>query len=161
MAIGDSLVTADALSNRPPATDFATVDVRGEFVVLDFDDSTEQQAQFQAIVPSHYGDGEIEAVLTWTSTSATSGNCKFQVELLHFSAGDNLDAPPAASGSSEATVAAPSADGDLAVVILDSIAVAGLTSGDILQVIVTRQAADAADTLVGDVELVSLELREA
>ena len=161
MASGDSLMTADALCNRPPAADFATVDVRGDLVVLDFDDSTEEQAQFQAVVPSHFGGGEIEPVLTWTTTSAATGNCQFEVELVHLAAGDNLDAPPAASGSSQVTSGAPSTTGDLVVAVGGSIEVAGLAAGDLLLVRVNRLAADAADTLVGDVEFVSLELREA
>lgn len=161
MASGDSLMTADALSNRPPSADFATVDMRGDFVVLDFDDSTEEQAQFQAVVPSHFAGGEIEALLTWTTSSAVTGNCKFEVELVHFAVGDNLDSPPAASGSSQVTTAAPATSGDIVVAVSDSIAVTGLAAGDVLQVLVNRQAADVADTLVGDVELISLELREA
>lgn len=161
MAIGDSLLAADALSNRPPAADFATVDVRGDFVVLDFDDSTAEQAQFHAVVPSHFGGGEIEPVLSWTTSSAVTGNCKFQVELIHLTAGDNLDSLPAASGSSTVTAAAPSASGDVVVTACDSIEVPGLAAGDILQVLLSRQSAEAADTVVGDVELISLELREA
>ena len=161
MAIGDSLMTADALSNRPPAADYATVDVRGDFVVLDFDDSTAEQAQFHAVVPSHFGGGDVEAVLTWTTTSAVIGNCKFQVELVHLASGDNLDSLPAASGSSEVTAAAPATSGDLVVSVCSAIVVKGLVAGDLLQVLVSRQSAEAADTLVGDVELVSLELREA
>jgi hypothetical protein len=58
-------------------------------------------------------------------------------------------------------VSAPSTSGNLAVDSTDAIALGGLTPGDTLRVLVTRLATDAADTMTGDLELVSLELREA
>ncbi len=161
MASGDSLFTLDPLSNRPPASDFATVDVRGDFVVLDFDDAVDEQAQFQTLVPSHYQGGSLIAIVTWTSSSAVTGNAKLRVELVRLAAGANLDVPPAPSGSADLVVGAPVASGDLVVSTTASMAVSGLASGDILQVLVTRLATDAVDTMVGDIELIALELREA
>ena len=160
MASGDSLLALDPLSNRPPAANFATVDLRGEFVVLDFDDTTNEQAQFHAIVPSHYSGGDLKAVLTWTSSTAISGSAKLKCELTRLSAGVNLDALPAPDGSDEVTVAAPTTSGDLVVDVTGPITVSGLTSGETLLVVITRLSTDAGDTLVGDVELISIELRE-
>ena len=79
MASGDSLLVFDPLSNRPPTADYATVDLRNGFVVLDFDDTTDEAAVFHAVVPSHYGGGNLVAVLNWTSTTATTGNTKLRV----------------------------------------------------------------------------------
>jgi len=126
MAAGDSLIAVDALSNRPPSADYATVGVRGDFVVLAFDDTTNEQAQFQAVVPSHFGGGALEVELTWTSATATSGSCKLRAELTRVTAGSNLDALPAASGSANVTVGAPSTNGDLVQCSLGPISVAGL-----------------------------------
>jgi hypothetical protein len=161
MASSETLLVFDPLSNRPPATDFASVDLRGEFVVLDFDAATNEVAQFHAIVPSHYSGGDLTAVLTWASSTATSGNARLKVELTRLGTGVNLDALPAPDGSAELAVSAPSTSGDLAVDSADPVAVSGLTPGDTLRVAVTRLATDAADTMAGDLELVSLELREA
>jgi hypothetical protein len=160
MATGDSLLVLDPLSNRPPAANFASVDLRGEFVVLDFDDTTNEQAQFYAIVPSHYRGGDLEAMLTWTSSSATSGDAKFKCELTRLEAGTNLDALPSPDGSDEVTLAAPTTSGDLVVDLTDPITVSGLTSGETLRVQVTRLATDVGDTLVGDVEIAAIELKE-
>ncbi len=160
MASGETLLTFDPLSNRPPATAFATVDLRGEFVVLDFDAATDEKAHFHAVVPSHYRGGSLVAMLIWTSTTATSGSAKLRVELTRLGAGVNLDALPAPGGSNDLVVSAPSTSGDLVVDSTDSIALNGLTPGDTLRVLITRLATDAADTMAGDLELVSLELRE-
>ena len=161
MASGDSLVALGPLSNRPPDSDFATMDVRGEFLVLDFDDAVDEQAQFQAIVPSHFSGGQIQLVLVWTSTSATTGNCRFRAELARITSGSNLDASPAVGGAGETTVIAPATSGDLVRSTLGPISMPGLFAGDMLAVYVTRLATDFADTLAGDVELVAVELREA
>lgn len=161
MASGDSLLVFDPLSNRPPATDFATVDLRGEFVVLDFDDTSNEQAQFHAIVPSHYSGGDLKAVVTWTSSAATSGSANLKCELTRLGAGANLDALPSPDGTEELTIAAPSASGDLLIETTGPVAVSGLVSGETLRVSITRLASDVADTLVGDVELISIEMREA
>jgi len=160
MATGDSLLILDPLSNRPPTANFATVDLRGLFVVLDFDDTTDEVAQFHSIVPSHYSGGDLIAIFTWTTTTATSGSAKIKCEITRLAAGENLDAVPGPDGSEEVTIAAPTTSGDLVVDETDPITVGNLGSGETLLVSVTRLATDAGDTLVGDVELVSLELRE-
>lgn len=161
MAAGDSLFALDALSNRPPTSDFAAIRVRGEFVVLAFDDTTNEQAQFHAIVPSHYRGGPLTVNLCWTSATATSGVCKLRVELTRVTTGSNLDALPASAGSANATASAPATSGDLVETSLGAIAVPGLASGDMLVLDLIRLADDVADTVVGDVELVSVEMREA
>ena len=161
MASGETLLTFDLLSNRPPTTAFATVDLRGAFVVLDFDASTNERAQFHATVPSHYSGGDLTAVLTWTSSTATSGSAKLRVELTRLNAGINLDVLPSPGGSVDLVVSAPSTNGNLVVDLADPITVGGLTPGDTLQVLVSRLATDAADTMAGDLELVALELHEA
>jgi hypothetical protein len=161
MASGDSLLSFDPLANRPPTTTFASVDLRGEFVVLDFDDSTSEQATFHAILPSHYSGGDLIAVLTWTSSSATSGNAKLRLELTRLASGVNLDALPTPDGSIDLVVPAPSTSGDLVVSQSGLVTVSGLMPGETLRVLVRRLAADASDTMTGDLELVSLELREA
>jgi hypothetical protein len=160
MANGDTLLVFDALANSAPASDFATLDVRGDFLVLDFDPTASEQAQFVASVPSHYKGGNLEVRITGTSTSATTGNAKLQIELTRIAAGDNLDALPAADASGELIVAAPATSGVLQTGDFDPLAVADLVPGDLLRVQITRLAVDVEDTMTGDWELVALELRE-
>lgn len=161
MASGDSLLALDALSNRPPETDFAALQVRGGFVILQFDDSVDEGAQFHAAVPSHYDGGDLEGLITWTSASATSGSCKLRVELTRVTAGSNLDSLPAVGGSAEITESSPTTSGELVQSSFGPVSVSGLSSGDLLVVGVTRLATDVADTLTGDVELLAVEIREA
>ncbi|MDZ4659295.1 MAG: hypothetical protein SH868_17110 [Bythopirellula sp.] len=160
MAIGDTLLIFDPLAAHPPATNFATLDLRGDFVVLDFDASTNESAQFHAVVPSHYKGGELRVTLTGTSSTATSGAAKLRVELTRIAAGDNLDSLPSADASADLTVACPATSGLLVVSELSLLSVADLVAGDILRVQVTRLATDAADIMTGDWELVAVVVKE-
>lgn len=161
MATDDTLLIFDPLADHPPATNYATLDLRGDFVVLDFDASTNEQAQFHAVVPSHYKGAALRVLLTGTSSTATSGAAKLRVELTRIAAGDNLDSLPAPDASADITVACPATSGLLVVSELSLLTVADLTAGEILRVQVTRLATDAADTIVGDWELVAVAVKEA
>jgi len=161
MASGDSLLVFDSLSNRPPAVDYASVDLRNGFVVLDFDDTTDESALFFAPFPSQYGGGQLLAVVTWTSTTATTGSAKLRVETTRITSGVNLDSLPLVDGTADFTVSAPAVNGELVTSQSASLNAGGAAAGDLLLVGVTRLASDVVDTLVGDLEFVSLEVREA
>jgi len=160
MASGDSLLVFDPLSNRPPAVDYASVDLRNEFVVLDFDDTIDETAFFLSTLPSQYGGGQFEALVTWTSSTATTGSAKLRVETTRMTSGVNLDLLPSADGTADLTISAPTTNGKLATSQSVPINTGGAAAGDLLLVGVTRLASDVVDTLVGDLEFVSLEVRE-
>lgn len=160
MATGDSLISFDPLANRPPSSDYATLDLRGDLPVLDFDASSNESAQFLAPVPSHYNGGDLTATLLWAASSATSGNAKIRVKLTRLTVGSNLDSLPSVGDSDDITDAAPATNGDIATATTGSMTVASLTAGNLLLVEVTRLATDAADTMTGDCELVSLAITE-
>jgi len=160
MASGDSLLTFTPLDNRPPASNFATLDTRGDFVILDFDDAIDEAGQFYAIVPSHYSGGNLVAAVTWTSSSAITGNALLRVEATRLASGANLDVPPAVGDSESITMAAPATNGNLVVSETAPLTVSSLAAGDILLVVLTRLATDVSDTLIGDVELFTVEIRE-
>jgi len=160
MASGDSLLVFDSLSNRPPAANYATIDLRNGFVLLDFDDTTDETARFHAVLPSHYGGGQVLAVITWTSSSAISGDALLRVETTRLSSGVNIDTLPAVGGSDEVTTTAPTTSGQLVISQSSPLAVGGAVAGDLLLVSLIRVASLSSDTLSGDVELVSLEIRE-
>lgn len=160
MASGDSLLVFDPLSNRPPTVDYASIDLRSGFVVLDFDDTTDEKALFYGVIPSHYGGGPLQAAITWTSSTATTGNAVFRVETTRLSSGVNLDSLPIVDGSGDVTVTAPATSGQIVVSESPSLSAGGAVIGELLLISLTRLASTGADTLVDDVELISLEIRE-
>ena len=160
MASGDSLYLFDPLSNRPPELNFASVDLRSGFMVLDFDDSVNESAQFLAVLPSHYQGGQIKAYVTWTTTSATTGSAKLQVDVTQLTLGDNLDTLPSVDDSEVLTLPAPTTNGDLVVTQSAALTAGTAVAGNHLLVGVTRLATDVGDTLTGDIELLNVELHE-
>jgi hypothetical protein len=161
MAIGDTLLMFDPLANRPPTSGYATLDLRGQFIVLDFDASANEQAQFHAVVPRHYRGGDIKVLVSWTSTSATSGNAKLRVELTRLTSSGNLDSLPSVTGSADVVIAAPATNGNVGVAEFAAVAVSDLAAGEMLLVRITRLATDGADTMTGDLELIAVEVKEA
>jgi hypothetical protein len=163
MASGDSLVAFVATDNHPPGSNIATPDVRNTHPVLDFDASSQEGAIFSSVLPRHYGGGGVTARLFWMASSATSGNVRWRVRLERHQANtDDLDADSFAGTGVLATAAAPGTSGqvqqtDLAISGSDLDAIA---AGESFRLEVVRVAADAADTMAGDAELLAVELRE-
>ncbi len=161
MAAGDTLLIFEPLGNRPPASGFATLDLRGEFVILDFDDATNEQARFHAKVPSHFKGGNLKVLVAWTSTTAITGNIKLRLELTRIPLGANLDALPAAGVSFEIVATCPATSGVLVALESTPLTLTGLAPADLVRLAVTRLATDGADTMAGDWELVAVEIKEA
>ena len=160
MASGDSLFVFDPLFNRPPAANFASIDLRNGFAVLDFDDSTDESAHFLARLPSHYREGDLEAIVTWTTTSATVNDAKLKIQVTHLAEGDNLDSLPTVDDSEDLTLTAPTVSGDLVFTQTSTLEMGTAAAGEYLFVTLTRLATDVSDTLSGDIEVLSVEIRE-
>lgn len=163
MASGDTLVLLTALHNEPPATAYATFDTRNGHPVLDFDAAADEDAIFTSVLPRHYAGGGLTVSLRWAATSATSGNCKWNVQIERLEdEGTDMDADSFAAAQT-VTAAAPATSG--AVQYSDVTFTAGaqmdsLAAGEMFRLKVTRDANDAGDTMTGDAELVSVEIRE-
>jgi hypothetical protein len=161
MATGDTLGIWGPLAALPPASGYATLDVRNGHAVLDFDAAADETIVFTGLVPAHYGGGDLTVELHWTSTSATSGNVRW-LAAMEKTSGTDIDAD-AFGTASAATGAAPASSGTLAKTTLTvSAANAGNpVAGDALRLKVTRDADDAADTMSDDAELWAVHLSEA
>lgn len=71
MATTNVLVQFTPLANEPPASAFATLDTRNAHVVLDFDGSTDEEAVFSGVLPTHYSGGGL-TIETLSSTSSVT-----------------------------------------------------------------------------------------
>jgi hypothetical protein len=161
MAAGDTLAVWGALGGAPPATGFATLDVRNGHAVLDFDADADEAMVFAGLYPAIYAGGDLSVDLYWAATSATSGNVKWLAALERTSAGD-LDADSFGTAST-ATAATSATNGG---VTKTSLSVSSANAGspqasDAFRLKVSRDADDAGDTLTGDAELLAVHVREA
>lgn len=163
MASGNTLCVFTPAANVPPSSNYATLDTRNGHLVLDFDPATDEDSVFPGVLPRHYGGGGLTVTLYWSATSATSGNCKWNVQVERLEdEGTDTDADSFASAQT-ATAAAPSTSGALqytTVTFTSGTQMDSLAAGEAFRLKVTRDANDAGDTMTGDAELHRVEVRE-
>ena len=148
-----------ALDNNPPATSFATIDQRNSTAVLDFDDATTESAVFVGIMPeAAVLTSGLIVVLDFTATTATSDNVRWAVS---FERGNTDLDSDSFDTATAATVATSSTSGVPAVASITCTSIDGITAGDLFRLRVQRLGAEAADTMLGDAELVAVEIRSA
>ena len=163
MASGDTLVVFTPLHNQPPATAYATLDLRNSHPVLDFDAATDEDAVFGGVLPRHYAGGGITVTLYWAATSATSGDCIWNAAVERIDENTlDIDADSfAAVQAVTATAGLTNGTVDYATIAftagaqMDSLAV-----GEAFRLKITRDANAAGDTMTGDAELLRVEVQE-
>ena len=162
MASGDSLIIITPLSNEPPSSNFSTLDTRNSHPVLDFDDTTEEKAVFTAIMPRNYAGGGLTNTITFGATTGTAGTVVWQTAFERIGTVLDIDADSFATGNN-GTLVVPSTSGSLTSVAIahtDGAQIDSIAVGEVFRLAVTREVADAQDSLVGDAELKAVEIRE-
>jgi hypothetical protein len=145
--------------NQPPTTNFATIDTRNSVMVLDFADSApDESAIFVGVIPegANLGSG-IKVRLTWMATSATSGSVRWGAQFMNLNTdldSDSFDTATEGNGTANGTSGVPTTT-ELTVTNIDSLA-----AGNFYRLKIYREASDTInDTMSGDAELISVEVR--
>lgn len=145
--------------NQAPATNFASFDTRNSVLVLDFSAGTaNKSAVFTGVVPEAavLTSGLIVRLL-WTSTTATTGNCRWGVQFEKMNTSIDSDSFDAAT---ELNASAPASSGLPKVTEITCTNIDSLAAGDFFRLKVYRDSIDTAnDTMAGDAELIGIELR--
>tara|TARA_R110000824_G_scaffold41253_11_gene122924 strand:+ start:668 stop:1210 length:543 start_codon:yes stop_codon:yes gene_type:complete len=154
-----TLAVFTAQNGIPPATNYATRDVRGLFPVLDFDNTTSESIYFVGVMPQQYQNNGMTAYVYFTS-DATSGNVDWDVSFDRVASADlDIDGNSFAFTSSSNDNDVSGTSGVITIAtfsIGNGIASNNLVAGDMFMVKLTR---DVADTAAGDANFLSLELR--
>jgi len=166
MASGESLAMWSAAAGIPPTTGYATLDVRNEHVVLDFDKDTNESAYFAGVLPRNYEGGDLVFRVEFM-TSTTSGNGVVWAATLerHQPGVDDFDAnnfgTTVTGSANESTTSGVASVATLTI----SAAQAGTPEpGESFRLKLIRDASGAfvgGDNCLSDAELISIELREA
>ena len=162
MASGDSLCVYMPVHNEPPASNYATLDVRNSHPILDFDDTDNEHAVFSGIMPRHYGGGGVTVYIHYAMSSAVSGDIDWDAAFERI--GDqqqDIDADGFAAVQSIDNITVPGTSGNVDIVSIpftngaqmDSVAV-----GEAFRLKITRDAVN--DTASGDAEIVAIEIKE-
>jgi hypothetical protein len=155
-----TLARFNALDNQPPASAYATFDTRNAISVLDFDAAADENAVFPSIVPeaADFTTG-IAVRIHWTATSATSGDTVW-VGAFERSNTD-LDSDSFATGvSGTSTTNGTSGIVTVTTINFSGSEIDGVTAGDLFRFRLTRDADAGGDTMTGDAEVISIELRQ-
>jgi hypothetical protein len=150
-----------ALDNQPPSGNYATFDTRNTIAVLDFDDTVQEEAIFVDIMPeaASLGSGLIVRII-WAATTATTGNCRWGAQFMRLDSGTDIDAD-SFDTAVETTTAAPGTSGQTTTTSITITTIDSIIAGDAFRLKVYRDVTDGADTMVGDAEVIVVEIRSA
>ncbi len=164
MASGDTLLTFMPFGYEPPASNPATPDERNAHPTLDFADATNNEAAiWTLILPLHYAGGGLTVTVMWSASTATTGKVKWDgfIERIADVVFD-IDADGFAVEMS-VTATAANVSGEAAyddITFTDGAQMDSLAAGELFRFKLERDQADAADTMSGDAELLSITIKE-
>lgn len=166
MASGDSLNFFAVANAEPPPTNFATFDTRNQILVLDFDDTTDESIEFPGFMPEHYaGTTGVTVTVGWAATTATTGTISLDVAFKRL--GDDTDdldsATFAAANNANPTTSTTS--GNIIytdITFTDGADMDSVVAGEHFRLQISRDAdgTTSTDNLVGDMELISVLIKE-
>lgn len=173
MAVGDTLAIWNAQAAQLPATSFPkfttitnTSDpINSVIPVLAFDDTSLQSVNFHSTLPLHYNLGGMRFRIH--ASAPATGNAVFEIRFWNCSFGTSIsDMVTGAFTSADVdkvtmTFAAANRNTQGLIPVSDySTRLQGIGPGNDMFVRVTRRSADAADTLIGDARLLSVQIEE-
>lgn len=162
MATGETLLVYTAPMPEKPTSNFSTPDKRNVQWVEDFDAATQETLYVRGVLPRNYGGGGITVRLGWMATSATSGVCRWTVGWERHDTATDRDADSFATDNTVDSTAAGTSGytvyADIA--FTNGAQIDSLAVGEGFRLRVGRAAAHANDTMTGDAELASIEIRE-
>ena len=159
LGVSKTIAFFTASDNQPPSSSFATLDTRNNIMVIDFDDgATNEVSVFLGIIPEGADlTSGLSVRINWMATSATTGNCRWGVQFEKMTTdmdADSFDTATEAHSATNATAGIPT------ITTLTCTSIDSLTAGDFFRIKIYRDSSDTTnDTMVGDAELISVEVR--
>lgn len=170
MASGDTLLIFTPQANEPPSSSFATLDIRNSRPCLDFDAAADEEAVFAGIMPQSYANTTgVTIVLTMGSTTdQTSGTVAWELlfeRIINDSTDLDADSFATSAAGNRFTQTAPGGASQPAIdskTIAKGAVMDSVVAGDPFRLKIRRDAdgTSQTDSMTGDAELYSIELRE-
>ena len=151
--LASALTVRTSNGAAPGTTESTTNKVMLE--TLDFDQSTDEFAQFRLPMPKRWNEGTITAQFRWTASA--TGDVVWGIQAVALSDDDAVDS---AFGTAQTVTDGVTASGDLMVSAETSaLTIAGTPAeGDIVIFQVYRDADNGSDTLAADAKLIAVDL---
>lgn len=165
MASGNTLARFFPNQNEPPSASFATLDIRNQHPVLDFDDTSDENAVFSDVLDRAYASGGITAYIHYSMTSDITNKVRWDIALERIGDGQqDTDSDGFASAQTVNVAAVPGTSGHVDIVSIaftDGAQIDSIAVGELYRIKVTRKPSDTTnDTASGDAELHAVELKE-
>jgi len=173
MASGNALLVLTPLDNVPPATLYATLDtVTGTSTpaeaipVLDFDDTTQEYADFYCVMPSHYaGTTGVTVKIIFSAAEAATDVVAWQAAFRRVADdAEDLDTTAHTYVYNEVVATAPSVVGEVAyddITFTDGADMDSVVAGDYFILRVTRDPTPSSGTdVTGDASLHAVYVTE-
>lgn len=148
--------------NEPPASNYATLDLRNNRPTLDFDDTTQEAAVFSGVLPAGYAGGGVTVTVFCSLTSATTGTVGWDVAFERTQAStDDIDSDSFATAKTVTAVTVPGTSGQvlaMSVNLANGAEMDSLAAGELFRLRVRRDV--ASDNAVGDAELLAVSIKE-
>lgn len=166
MATGETLAVFTPLHNEPPTSVPATLDLRNNIPVLDFDAATDEEAIFGGFLPNNYDGGGLTITLVWMASTATSGSCVWQVDIERWEDDAvDLDSDSFVGLNNGGQDTAPTVSGEVSyddVTFTDGADMDSLAKNEAFRLKVRRDADSTAatDDMAGDAELARVIVKE-
>lgn len=148
-----------------PVACFATLDVRNNKPVLDFDATVNELAKFQCLMPLNYDGSGLTLTVSVMASSATTNDMSFAAFIMSVTAGaDDLDVKNFADPQVNQAIDAPGTSGqtvDFAITFSNGAQMDNVAAGEWFYLLLMRDAQDSTnDDMAGDAELVGIAGKE-
>lgn len=161
MASGDTLILFNAASNKPPASNAATLDTVNQHLVLDFDATTNESAIFSGVMPQHYAGGGVTVRIAYTMSSATADTIDWDADWEQTVDGDTVASDRFVGANSTDATTVPGTIrflDTITITFTDGADMDSVSAGDMFRLKITRDATN--DDATGDAELHWVEVQE-
>ena len=160
MASGDTLFIFTAQSNVR-ITSGAEPDVRNQHLVLDFDDSTDEHAVFEFVMPRNYAATTgVTVSIFWAATSATSGDVVWNSAFERMNTDTDSDSYATANAVTDTTNGTAGIIETATIAHTDGAQIDSIAVAEAGRLKISRDANNASDTMTGDAELFRVEIKE-
>ena len=162
MASGDTLLIFHPYNSEPPSSNYATLDLRNNHVVLDFNKAVNESAVFSSVMPQNYDGGGVDVYIHYSMDTVITGDIDWDVAFERV--GDqqlDIDADDFAAVQSVDNTTVPGTTGYVDIVSIpftDGAQMDSVAIGEKFRMKITRDA--VSDTADNDAELHAVEIRE-
>lgn len=162
MASGQTLARFTPQHNQPPASNYATPDVRNGVMVLDFDKNTDESAIFVDVLPRNYAGGGLTVTIHAMLTSATSGSVRWEAQIERMNTDEDSDSFATAQSAAQTASGTSGIITTATITFTSGANMDSLAAGEPYRLKITRDAngTSGTDDADSDAELVAVEVKE-